>query len=77
MIPAALLLVYTFLKVKELTIKSDKRMIRQRKKMGWACGINRKLNVAKHPATVMGIPVKYPLFSEILNLAKRKAPQLM
>ena len=38
-------------------------------------GIAKKLKVAKHPAAVIGKPVKYPLLSVILKRASRKAPQ--
>jgi hypothetical protein len=38
-------------------------------------GIARKLNVAKHPAAVMGKPVKYPLLSVTLKRANLNAPQ--
>lgn len=39
--------------------------------------IAKKLNVAKHPAAVMGKPVKYPLLSVILKRASLNAPQPM
>ena len=48
---------YTFLSLKELTIKNDKMMIRKKKVGGGRKGIAKKLNVAKQPAAVIGSPV--------------------